>query len=624
MNHMRFIVYVPLFLLLILAGQGHGQTNRMIGILSFTNEGPSGYQWVARGIEELLYDKLAGVSGVSVYEKETLTRILEKSGIKSSATVDAKSAFSIGKATGIQVLFLGSYQADGNNIVLNFKMVSTYTGSPIYQESFTGSFNDIFSLLAKGVKKGLDIMVVTTTPEEIDLLDQAPTTSIKAFESYCKAFMEAEKGASLEVVSGYFERALLDDPGFLSARYHLGVVSYNARLYDKALAQFNTVIQQDSRNYRAYFGRGVIYFLQRQNNQALTELKRALVLNPDHDRSYYYLGITYTRLDSLKKGIQALERSVDLNPNYAPAHYQLGLADMKRGWFKKAIISLIKTTELYPDYYPANNALGEAYYALNQYEEAIIEFNKAIKQKPNFATAHFNLGNAIYRRGALAEIVDSFWALLELQYGGGAIFATNGNSSDFESPLQGLEGLREKSRIEDTSQILRDMIRAYRTALSYDNSFYEASYNLALTYENLGNPDSAAYFYQKAISQNSELSQAHMRLGKLQEAQKKYDQALRSFKRVVEIEPSYFAANSKLGEPYRYINIIETVLNEKVAILENQPRDKDALMVVGKIYLSLGRFGQAEEYFQQLVDLSPNDMLAQQTLREIRRKMRKL
>ena len=218
--------------------------------------------------------------------------------------------------------------------------------------------------------------------------------------------------------------------------------------------EFNTVIDQRPNIAKPHFGKGVISFLQKKYEQALHHFKRANQLDSNNDRSYYYQGITYTRLDSVKKGIQALERSIAINPNYAPSHYQLGLADMKRGWFKKAVTSLTKATKLNPDFYVANNALGEAYYALNLFEEAIIEFNKAIKLKPNYATAYFNLGNAIYKKGALEEIVDAFWALIEVQY------LPDGTTVDSEdtTPLAGLEGLREKSRIEDSSVILRKMI----------------------------------------------------------------------------------------------------------------------------------------------------------------------
>ncbi len=58
--------------------------------------------------------------------------------------------------------------------------------------------------------------------------------------------------------------------------------------------------------------------------------------------------------------------------------------------------------------------------------------------------------------------------------------------------------------------------------------------------------------------------------------------------------------------------------------MRNNPRDAEALGIVGRIYFQLGRLGQAEQYFQQLVQLKPNDRLAQQRLKEIRKRLRKL
>lgn len=622
MRNIRLATVVALLAGIFLTSTGICQSGRTIGILPFRNEGASRYDWMGYGIDQVLYTKLAEISALTVYEKQTLKTILSQSDIDLSRGMDPRKAFSIGKATGIEVLILGTYRVDNAQLAMQVRMVSTYTGAAILEESYSGSPEEVFAFLEKAARKGFEIMQISLSPGEEDMLRKKPTRSISAFESYCKAFLEIEHDSPLEVIAGYFHKALQEDPEFWEAQYNLGNLYYERRSYEKALQQFNSVIEKNRTFYKAYYGRGVIYYLDKDYSKSLDEFRKTLELNPEHDRSHYYLGILYTRIDSLKKGIQSLEKSLELNPNYAPAHYQKGLAEMKRGWFKAAITSLSKATGLDPDYYQAHNALGEAYYALNLFEESIIEFKKVISLKPTFATAHFNLGNAIYRRGALAEIVDAFWSLLEVQY---VPQGSNGpNSVSLSTPLQGLEDLREKSRIQDPQEIYRTMISAYRTALQYDERFYEASYNLALTYENLSNPDSAEYFYKKAISQKPDLSQAHMRLGKLYDSQGKYEPALEAFKIVVKIDPDYFAANPKLGEPYRYIDVVQTVLNEAISQLKRNPQDKDALATVGKIYLSLGRFGQAEEYYQQLVDISPNDAIAQQTLREIRRKLRKL
>ncbi len=612
-------LYLLFFILLVVLNSGVlAQNRRVVGLLPFQNMGDPRTDWVSRGVDELLRDKLLAIESLIIYEQSTLDRFLVKEGIRKVSDVDAKKAFAIGKATGIEVLFLGDYQVEQSHISLNLRLVSTYTGSNIYSNKFEGSLPEMFTFFERVVLRGLDVMQIRLSPEERQEIARAPTSSLQAFESYCRAYVEIDKDSPMEIIAGYFQRAIQADPDFWEARYNLGVIYYNFHLYRKALQEFDRVSQGNPNFYKPYYGRGVIKYLQREYREALTQLKASLRRFPDHDRSYFYLGMVYMELDSLKKGIQALERSIELNPNYPPAYYQLGLADMKRGWFKKAISSLTRAARLNPDYYLSNNALGEAYYALNLYEEAIIEFRKAIKLKPNFATAYFNLGNAIYRRGALAEIVDAFWALIEVQY------VAVGSDGQLGGPMQDLQGLRDKSRIRDSSKILKEMVNAYRTALQYDDRFYEASYNLALTYENLGKVDSAEFFYKLAIKQKPDLAQAHMRLGKIYEQRHEYQSALDQFKTVVSIEPAYFAENPKLGEKYRYLNIIETVLNENIALLEAQPDNAAALLTIGKIYLSLGRYGQAEHYYEQLVQMKPSNRLAKRTLDQIRRRLRKL
>ena len=596
------------------------QARRVVGVVFFKNKGKISHNWVAWGIEYLLYDKLKNINGVSVYEKETLNRVLKKLHIRNSADVDVRKAFTVGKFTGIEILFTGSYAVRARQIAMEFKVLSTYTGAPVFEKIYTGSLSQMFDLFNQALNEALNTIQIPLSDKEKDYLFGKPTASLKAFESYCKAYVEISRGSPMEMIAGYFQRAIQEDPNFWEAPYNLGVIYYNFDLYDKAQQQFERVIQKRGDFYKAYFGKGVIFYLQKKYRRAIRQFKTVVSLYPEHDRSYYYMGICYTRLDSLRKGIQSLEKSIELNPNYAPAYYQLGLADMRRRWFKKAIVSFNKAIKLNPDYYQAHNALGEAYYALNMFEEAIIEFQKTIQLQPRFATAYFNLGNAIYKKGALEEIVDAFWALMEIEI-------VPGEKPGETPPIPGttdLAKLREKSRIKDPAKIYRRMVRNYRMALKYDRKFFEASYNLGLTYENLSMPDSAEYYYRMSIRIKPDLAQAHMRLGKLYEQRKAFDLALKEFEEVVKIEPRYFAANPKLGEPYRYVNIIDLVLQKFQARLQRNPRDREALKVVGRIYFSLGRFGQAEQYFQQLVEVNPNDRLARQTLREIRRKLRKL
>jgi len=617
MNLFFKLVRHTLFAMLVIFTLLHSQEKRLIAILPFTNGGSQEHAWVARGIEEILYDKLSNLRPVNVFEKETLLRILAKKKINSLSDLNARKAFSIGKETGADVLIAGSYKVVSGKLLLKFRVISTYTGADIFNQTFSGPLEKIFQMHTKALLEILNIMALPLTEKDRQVLSRTSTNSITAFESYCKAYVAFQRGASMETVASLFNRALQQDPDFWEAQYNLGVIYYNFDKYNKALNQFRNVIQRNPSFYKPHYGMGVIYYLQRNYRGAIRQFNKVLELQPDHDRTLYYLGRVYVRMDSIEKGLKYLDKAAKINPNYAPTQYQIAQANMRRGWYKTAVQALKKAIKLNPGNAKAHNALGECYYRLQRFDEAIIEYKKAIELRKNYSTAYFNLGNTIYKKGALEEIVSAYLEILETRY------AEMSAKGEGKSIAEGLQKLKNKEMGKSTT-VYKKMIRSYRKALEYEPGFFEASYNLALTYENIGKIDSAEYFYKVTIQHRPTLVRAHMRLGHLYEKEKKYNEALKHFKEVVKIEPSYFADTPRLGEEYRYINIIEEVLKEYQLKSELNPRDPQTLLVLARIFNSLGRYGQAEQYYKQIVQIDPQNSEANRALKNLKRQMRKL
>ncbi len=617
MTNFRVLVKISYVLVLLLTISSLAQEQRLVVILPFENEGSATYNWVSRGIEEILYDKISDVSALQSFEKETLLRILKKLKVNGMSELTVKKAFAIGKETGADVILAGAYKVTGDRLQLHFRLVSTYTGADIFNDTYTGRLADIFDLHTRALKNIINTMALTISPEEEAKLERPLTNSIQAFENYCKAYVKFQQGASMEVVAGLFKRAIEIDPDFWEAQYNLGVIYYNYDKYDLALKQFKKVVSRNSEFFKPYYGMGIIYYLKRQYREAIRNLKKAIELNPDYDRSYYYLGRVYFRMDSIEQAITYLNKAAELNKNYAPIQYYIGRANLKRHWYKTAIAAFKKAIKLNPNYYLAHNALGEAFYFIQRYDEAMYEYRKAIEIRKSFSTAYFNLGNAIYKKNALEEIVEAYLDILETRYSG---LPENSQERSIAEELKKLKGTRSVAEQE----VYRKMIQAYRNALKYEPGFFEAAFNLALTYENVGQLDSAEYFYKRAIEGNPRLVRAHMRLGRLYEREKRYDEALREYKEVVKIEPSYFASTPRLGEPYRYINIIEEVLQEYRAKYNQNPNDPETLLVLARIYASLGRYGQAREFYSQVIKIQPTNREATLALKRLNRQMHKL
>jgi len=263
------------------------QSGRVIAVLPFTNLSSAEHSWVSRGIEEILYDKFNEVSGISVFERETLFRNLRELEINSDSDVNARKAFSLGKKTGVETIVLGHYRVNGQTLSVQFKLISTYTGGVIMDRSYSGNISEIFNLMKNAVKQAFQVMAIPVSKEEESALEEQPTHSIQAFEYYCKAYVEMAKGSTLELIAGYFQRALQKDPKFWEAQYNIGVIYYNFDLYEKALRQFDSVIRNRPQFYKPYYGKGIIHYLKHHYREALADFRQVLAIHPDHDRSYY-------------------------------------------------------------------------------------------------------------------------------------------------------------------------------------------------------------------------------------------------------------------------------------------------------------------------------------------------
>ncbi len=609
--------FTAIFLFILLLTYGYSQERRFLAILPFSNSGSAEYSWVARGIEEVLYDKMGNLEIVKVYERETILGILKDVGIQTESDISVRNAFGVGKETGVDVLIVGSYAVSGGNLGIKFRAISTYTGANVFLNTFQGPLGDIFKLLENGIQQTMQAMGLSVSPSDQQMLTRTPTSSMPAFEYYCKAYVQFQQGAGMETVAGLFNQAISLDANFWEAQYNLGVIYFNYNQYGRALSQFEKVSSQNPSFYKPYYGLAIIYFLQRNYSKAIDNFTRVLSLSPENDRTLYYLGRIYMRLDSVEKGLNFLNKSAELNPNYPPVHFHIGLANMDRGWYKSAVQALRTSIKLEPENHLAHNALGESFYRLQRFDEAIFEYTRATEIKRDFSTSYFNIGNTIYKRGALQDIVDSYLEILETRY------SQESENKSSSTLAQDLRQLRNKTSVE-SSQIYQQMVSAYRNAITYEPSFFEAAFNLALTYENMGIADSAKYYYKQTLAVNPRLVRAYMRLGRYYEREANYPEALKQFKEVVKIEPSYFSGTPRLGEPYRYLNIIDEVLSEFQTRLEVKPKDPETLIVLARIFNSLGRYGQAEQYYQQIVQMDPLNSEANRELKNLRRQQKQL
>jgi TonB family protein len=226
---------------------------------------------------------------------------------------------------------------------------------------------------------------------------------------------------------------------------HAGTFRYLAEIQrlrgmsDKALAQYQSLLQREPNDVEALFQAGYISFKLNQLDQARDLFRKLIAVDPKHAGGAANLAALEARYNekhvglnektqgiTLREVVQAnpnsveahvnlgaqlitegmsaealtpLERAVSLRPSSAAAQYDLGLAQLKEKRYEAAITSNKKALELKPEWADAYNNLGLAYAGLSRWKEAVTAYGDAVRLVPDYAGALYNLGIAHLRLG---------------------------------------------------------------------------------------------------------------------------------------------------------------------------------------------------------------------------------
>ena len=92
-----------------------------------------------------------------------------------------------------------------------------------------------------------------------------------------------------------------------------------------------------------------------------------------------------------------------------------------------------------------------------------------------------------------------------------------------------------------------DAIEAYKKAILLNKKFSEAYNNLANTQKIIGDKQNAMYNYNQAIKSDSLNLGAHFNLANLYRSEKKYEEAINYYKKVLELNPQFIESINNIG-----------------------------------------------------------------------------
>ena len=134
--------------------------------------------------------------------------------------------------------------------------------------------------------------------------------------------------------------------------------------------------------------------------------------------------------------------------------------------------------------------------------------------------------------------------------------------------------------------------------------------DLGVAYYGAGRIDDAIKAFKRAIEIKPDFDYAYNNLGAMYLAKGQLSQAIVYYEKAVELNPHYGEAYYNLGNGYRDKKQYEKAAAAYQRSLELNPRNTTTLNNVGVMYKNLGQRDKAKEFYERAIAIDPNDFRA--------------
>ncbi|HEY3132457.1 MAG TPA: tetratricopeptide repeat protein [Acidobacteriota bacterium] len=271
------------------------------------------------------------------------------------------------------------------------------------------------------------------------------------------------------------------------------------------------------------FQKGILYYKNGDCQKAIVEFEAIVKANPKYEDGFRLLGDCYSRLGKNDLAVDRFSQALKLRSDFFPTYYGLAMAYYNMGKFADAAATLQRGERYLGNFdkYDFYHLRGSAFFNAGKYPEAINDFNQAIRIRSS-KEDYLALGQAYRQSGNIADSQNAFRKVLELD-------ATNAVAQQAlnEYDLKHATELIDQKKFDEAIGLLSDYTKknsaqgvgfyALGMAYLYTDRFAEAEQALLNATRLL---PAASYFDS---------------LGYVQEQQKKYEEALASYKRAVQL-----------------------------------------------------------------------------------------
>jgi tetratricopeptide (TPR) repeat protein len=445
-----------------------------------------------------------------------------------------------------------------------------------------------------------------------------PTQAFYVLRGRCRKALGQEAAAQADR-----QRADQTAPTIAMDHELRGRAAYDAKKLPEAVQAFQAALRLDPANFWLLMwlgyclcdlGKGPEHFAGAAGVFSGCILKR-----PDHAQAYVCRAIAYHKLGRCEEALADCARAIELGPNNAHARTVRGLAYLTLGQWDKAIADCSEAIRLDRKSAAAWGGRGKVYSGLRQWGQALADLTTALELDPKIAQ-HWNLRGWVYANiGRPEKAIADYSEAIRLEPTMADAWARRGDAYLRLSRLQ-------EARVDSSKAIKLDPTNVFAWA------------NRGVAYQALGRSDEALADYSKAIELNPKylpawcnrdtlhpprpdkvlaraiasdptlapaLARCWLGAGDKYFESAKWDKALASYTRAVELDPKNGWAWHKRGAAYGMLGRWDRALADNSKALELLPRSTLTLLNRGGAYDQLGLWAEALADWSRAAELDP-------------------
>lgn len=324
----------------------------------------------------------------------------------------------------------------------------------------------------------------------------------------------------------------------------------------------------------------VLTFLPRDYDRALQVLRSLAEQQLPRPEFHDLMGKAYEGLKQFSRAALCYGQAAALAPQVAQYHANFGWALGQMGQWEAAARVLERATSLDAQNAFALLSLGIAYSELGRWQEAVRVLNRAVEREPQNWVAHVRLAAAYEQLGDTKKAMQEYLAALGIKEDPAVL---NNLARLYLLEGERAEATNQWDALADAAQ---QAVGRLRRALQLDSNFSVARLNLAIALR------------QWAKAQRN-LGQEKQALDTLQEAERTLREQLKR-----ENNPQLLLELARLiGDQKRWDEAMQLCRE----VLKGDPRNVDALLLMGYLCVSASRLADAEQAYQQALKVQPQN-----------------